>query len=133
MKWPMLKILRDHIMNHHMVAAAEGGRHHVVRGGRRPPLIMWSPFVFWALASASFIGIGLPYFIGFGHFLFFWLWPPIILILIKLIHPYMFQSAVFAKTGSRKRSRSIKTAKIQEISLRVFLDRLEIKKIKGQK
>ena len=29
-EWPMLKILRDHIMNHHMVAAAEGGRHHVV-------------------------------------------------------------------------------------------------------
>ena len=69
----------DHIMNHNMVAGAEGARHHVVRGGRRPPLIMWSPLVFWALASASFIGTGLPYFIGFGHFLFFGLWPPFIL------------------------------------------------------
>ena len=71
----MLKILRDHIM----------------RGGLRPPLttwwrapsapaamwwfIMWSRLVFLVLASASFIGIGLVYFIGFGHFLFFWLWP----------------------------------------------------------
>mgnify|MGYP001291693617 CR=1 FL=1 len=42
----MLKILPDHIMNHHMVAAAEGGCHHVVRGGRRPPIIMWSGSIF---------------------------------------------------------------------------------------
>ena len=78
--WKILHIfdgnpIGDHIMHHHMVAGAEGARHHVVRGGRRPPLIMWSPLVFLALASASFIGIGLPYFIGFGHFLFVWILP----------------------------------------------------------
>ena len=75
----------DHIMNHHMVAGAEGARHHVVRGGRRPPLIMWSPLVFLALASASFIGIGLPYFIGFGHFLFYWIWPLLVLLSLYFI------------------------------------------------
>ena len=68
MKWPMLKILRDHIMNHHMVAAAEGGRHHVVRGGRRPPLIMWSLSIF-----------------SIGHFMFFRLWP---LLVFPALAPY---------------------------------------------
>ena len=69
----------DHIMNHHMVAGAEGARHHVVRGGRRPPLIMWSPLVFWhwpplvllALASLILLDLAACYFVGFGHFLFY--------------------------------------------------------------
>ena len=53
----MLKILMDHIMNHHMVTAAEGGRDHMVRGSRRPPLILWSISIF-----------------SIGHFLFFQHW-----------------------------------------------------------
>ena len=69
------KTIGDHIMDHHMVAGAEGARHHVVRCGRRPHLIMWSPIVFLALASACFIGFGPSCFIGFGHFMFYWLWP----------------------------------------------------------
>ena len=57
MKWPTLKILRDHIM----------------RGGLRPPPCgdsLCGPSVFSALATSCFF--------GFGHFLFFRLWPPII-------------------------------------------------------
>ena len=61
------KTIGGHIMNHHMVAGAEGARHHVVRGGRRPPLMMWPPIVFWALAT--------PCFLGSGHSMFFGLWP----------------------------------------------------------
>ena len=74
--WKILHIfdgnpIGDHIMHHHMVAGAEGARHHVVRGGRRPPLMMWPPIVFWALAT--------PCFLGFGQSIFFELLAPIIL------------------------------------------------------
>ena len=69
------KTLGDHIMNHHMVAVAEGGRHHVVKGGRRPPVIMWSPIVFSALAQPCFFSFGPYCFFGFGPAMFFRLWP----------------------------------------------------------
>ena len=48
------KTIGGHIMNHHMVAGAEGARHHVVRGGRRPPLIMWSPIVLFGFGLGMF-------------------------------------------------------------------------------
>ena len=75
-------------MNHHMVAGAEGARHHVVRGGRRPPLIMWSAIVFFVSGLFSFHGFGplillalaTSCFMGFGHFL--WLWPRVILLVL---------------------------------------------------
>ena len=65
--WPMLKMLRGHIMSHHTVAIAEGGRHHVVRGGRRPPLIMW---------CGSIFSIALR--------IFSCLWPPLVVLAIGL-------------------------------------------------
>ena len=54
------KTIGDYIMKHLMVVGAEGARHHVVRGGRRPPLIMWSLIVFG----------------DFGLHYYFWLWHP---------------------------------------------------------
>ena len=60
--WPKAeKTSGDHILNHHMVAAAEGGRHHVVKGGRRPPVNMWSPLVFSAFGPAMFFQLLAPY------------------------------------------------------------------------
>ena len=63
----MPKTLADHIMNHHMVGAAEGGRRHVVRGGRRPPLIMWSASIL-GFGPYCILGFGPYYILGFGPY-----------------------------------------------------------------
>ena len=77
-----------------MVSVAFGARHHVVTG-----ILMWSPIVLLALASAYFIGFGPSYFIGFGHSLFYWRWPLFLLRASQGQKPY-FNCLIVLLAGS---------------------------------